>query len=179
MTDDIAQHVDTTLLHSYIALRQGVPPASGIDIFSYHDGMQRIKEYLGTEYSEGERAYTQDERSGRCYELACYALAAVPRIGRLVHGSVHGREEGMQRIGHAWLVITPPGGYAKLLWEPLTASLYLHDEFITWARAWPEVEYGAPDVQRLLRRYMHSGPWQEPRYTTKLTDGTIVPREGE
>ena len=133
--------------------------------FSGEDSPVGVLAMLGTENANDEPSATYEERRGRCYELAGYAIAFgearfVPGA-RLVHGSWHG-PGAKQRIGHAWLEIPTPAG--PLFWEPITATLFDHEVFAKWSRAWDERTYDMVTARRLCLANKNFGRWHDSRY---------------
>lgn len=128
-----------------------------------------VHTFLGTDRANGEPSTTFAERSGRCFELACWAVVAgwAPESSRLIHGSIHGRDDDMIRIAHAWVVL--PGG---LIWEPTNALIHDAGEFMTTARAWDEVSYTPKQAGQAVLRQDNFGPWHDARYPTKLPGET-------
>lgn len=113
-----------------------------------------MSEFYGTEEVGGESARTSEERAGRCYSLAGYALAmgTAPDDAILVHGSIEGF--GNPRIGHAWLQIAE-----DTIWEPMQARLW---PMLAWsAIASPVVDeaYTQDEVRRMIEFSGTWGPW--------------------
>ena len=97
-----------------------------------------------------------DQRRGRCYELACYALTlgSAPHDAVLVHGSIDGGT-ALGRIGHAWLRLAD-----GRVWEPTQARVY-GPEWLEWADARDEAEYDLHDARRRTLTSGHYGPWHD------------------
>lgn len=114
-------------------------------------------EYFGTEMVGGVPALTLEERLGRCYELAGYALSlttSVPSESLLVHGSIWG-VRAPRRIDHAWLLIDD-----RSIWEPATGAFY---DLAAWKiLARPEITrtYTGTEVRTYTTHYGHWGPWE-------------------
>lgn len=125
--------------------------------------------YFGTEDIDGERALTLSERGGRCFELSAYAIVfgTAPAGSVLVHGSIHGPEAGMQRIGHAWVEL--PDG---TVWEP-----YYHEIYRNWtefADARWERKYTAKAARRQIARHGTWGAWHKTAYPTRDHETGVV-----
>lgn len=100
----------------------------------------QLPELYGTEHL----GTTVDDRLGKCYEIAGYALMIgdAPSDAKLVHGSMH-HVRAPRRIGHAWLELAdgriwePIGGtfYDPLLWEYLVRGIVSHTYDQSTARA--------------------------------------------
>jgi hypothetical protein len=123
-----------------------------------------VKDLLGTAFANGERSVRFEDRLTRCNELTNFALVfgEAPDACRLIHGSMHGRFEGNQRIAHSWLILRTV--HADLVWEPATALWHMKDEWYKYARAWDEREYTKAQATQLTRATEHYGPWHESRY---------------
>jgi hypothetical protein len=106
-----------------------------------------------------ETALTFDQRVGRCYELAGYAvvMGSMPS-GILVHGSWHG-PGAPRRIGHAWVEFEVDDRI--LVWEPITARFYLKDEFTRWTLCEAEVRYTRKKALRKIAKSEHWGRWHD------------------
>lgn len=116
--------------------------------------------FMGTEWANGERAHTFDERVRRCYEIAGYAIAfgSAGDSARLVHGSWHGPNAD-QRIGHAWVEL--PNG---LLWEPIHAAIFDAEAMKAYARMWDERTYDKSTARKMIQSHQDYGRWHESRY---------------
>lgn len=117
------------------------------------------KAWLGTEWVGDERAQSSEERKGRCYELCAAAVAfmGAPTGSILVHGTIHGPDADMERIGHAW-VLLPNGA----VWEPYLRDVYVSEaEWTAFASAIPERKYGRKALRKLMQESDHFGPWHE------------------
>lgn len=125
--------------------------------------------FFGTEDIDGERALTPNERGGRCYELSAYAVVfgTAPEGSVLVHGSIHGPEAGMQRIGHAWIEL--PDG---TVWEPLYHEI--HRDWATYADAREERRYTRRAAMRKIARTGTWGAWHKPTYLTRDHESGVV-----
>lgn len=129
-----------------------------VDPYSYEP--PNVIDFLGTENANGEPSLTFEQRRGRCYELAGYALAfgAAPAGSLLVHGSWTGPVP-KERIGHAWLLL--PDGR---VWEPIRARLYDRADFYPWTKAWDEATYALTVARRHIAVSQHFGRWHHSRY---------------
>lgn len=115
-----------------------------------------LRAMLGTErYGEGIA-----DRVGSCYEIAAEGLVASHPAAMLVHGTIHGRMEGLERgrIGHAWIV------WGELVWEPIHACFFARKPWEHYARAWEERTYTLSTVGRMIADHGHYGRWHESRY---------------
>jgi hypothetical protein len=120
--------------------------------------------FYGTEVAGGCSAETMEERLGRCYELATWALLMqsdrhevdeqLPKGTVLVHGSIHGPLFDMQRIGHAWLEL--PDNW---VWEPVSRKIWNADAWTNFARPIVERRYSRLQTFDQVIRSGHSGPW--------------------
>ena len=128
-------------------LTRSEPPVQGLEDF-------------GTLDASGDAARTFDERVGRCYELAGYAVVFgdAPEGSRVVHGSWHG-PGAARRIGHAWVHID-----SDVVWEPIRMRLYEREAFYEWTRAEIEREYTAEQARLEMLRSGHFGRWHESRH---------------
>lgn len=134
-----------------------------------------VRRYYGTDNIEGEAlgwdVKNEDgvpARIGRCYELAWVAMAnaalnndLIPGTA-LVHGSIHGPEEGQVRMGHGWLEM--PGPHGKIIWEPFTAGLYDAEQWTIAMRARHERSYTLRQALILAEKTNDTGRWHESRY---------------
>lgn len=123
-------------------------------------------DHLGTENAGDRVSLTFDQRRGRCYELAGYALAfgTAPYGTLLVHGSWTGPVP-KERIGHAWLILPPDSDHpAPRVWEPIRYRVYDRDEFYEWTKAWDEATYALPVLRRHIATSGHFGRWHQSRY---------------
>lgn len=128
----------------------------------------RHRPYFGTEDISGEAGHTLEDRSGRCFELSCYALTlgTAPPDSTLVHGSIQGPYRDAERIAHAWVEL--PNGK---VWEPLRHEVYLN--FYEYALAMPERRYDIVRARRLTLSTGHWGPWHTPTYRSRDADGIV------
>lgn len=112
--------------------------------------------FYDTEWIGDEEARTLDQRLGRCYELAAFALAlgSAPRDAHLVHGSVHALPAPV-RIKHAWLEL--PDGH---VWEPARAHVWHGTSWWTYARPVIDVRYTVAEARRRIIDAGHWGPWE-------------------
>jgi hypothetical protein len=117
-------------------------------------------DWMGTENANDEPSLLFQQRRGRCYELAGFAVAfgAAGPHSRLIHGSWVGPVP-KERIGHAWVRL--PDGR---IWEPIRARIYASSDFYEWTKAWDEVEYTAMVARRLILANDSFGRWHESRY---------------
>ena len=122
-----------------------------------------IRDFCGTESVDDDTTVFEN-RLTRCNELTNYAMnwGDVPEGTRLIHGSIHGRYEGNERIQHSWLIVKTSQG--DLVWEPITHLWYEKEAWYQYARAWDEREYTAKQVQQLTTLSGHYGPWHDSRY---------------
>lgn len=124
------------------------------------------KAWFGTkDFDEEDPSHTTELRKGRCYELCCWAVASggAPAGSILVHGTIHGPDSDMERIGHAW-VLLPNGS----VWEPYLRDIYItEEEWNAFASAIPERKYGRMAVLKKMRDSEHFGPWHETEGKTK------------
>jgi hypothetical protein len=149
------------LIKGYIETR-GVPE-EGLDAdWSPVTGIIGIRDYFGTEHVDGD-SREFDQRISRCYELACHGLVAMPDSAMLVHGSIHGPEESMVRIAHAWCRMRTRSG-VDLVWEPITRLVHLRAEWEKAARAREEYAFDKVTAAYHLRTHDHTGPWMQMRY---------------
>lgn len=137
-----------------------------VGLFQFgNDGPVGVVAMMGTERANDEPSATYEERRGRCYELAGYAVAfgqaSVISGVKCVHGSWHG-PNAEQRIGHAWVEVPTPAGL--LIWEPINGVLFNADEFRKYTRAWDEVTYDLPTLRRALAAHGNYGRWHQSRY---------------
>ena len=119
-------------------------------------------DYLGTQDIEDDPAYTWEQRLTRCSELACYALllGEAPEGTLLVHGTIHGEDSPLGRIGHAWLRL--PDG---TIWEPIAAELHVNwAAWRDWAAAKVEATYTTEEAARNVLVHSHYGRWHESQY---------------
>jgi hypothetical protein len=120
------------------------------------------------EWDPEEIAVTHEQRSGRCYELCAIAVAfgTAGPDSVLVHGTIHGPDDDMERIGHAWVLLGN-----GMVWEPLTMNLYISEaNWTEFAAAIPERKYGPGRVRRLLKETDNFGPWHETEGATKKAE---------
>lgn len=129
-------------------------------------------EYFGTQVVGDRPARTLEERLGRCYELAGYAIALsfrVPDETIMIHGTIHG-VRAPRRIGHAWLLLPD-----RRIWESATGAFYPIDVWKIMAR--PEIDqtYTGQQTRQHIVAYGDWGPWADhvttSRYITDLTPG--------
>jgi hypothetical protein len=123
------------------------------------------KPFFGTEEVEGDPS-----RKGRCYELSCYALVfgTAPPNSILVHGSIHGPDDDMERIAHAWLEL--PNGK---VWEPYTHSVYVN--WLTFAEPREERRYTRYQAIRMVRQTGTWGAWHDVTWPVRDADtGKII-----
>lgn len=135
------------------------------DVEAHPDGgPMGVRDFMGTELANGEKSFSLQERLTRCNELCNWAILEGPRLDsvRLVHGTIHGRYNDVQRIRHAWLLLHTP--FVDICWEPATRLWYEKEPWYEWARAWDEREYTRAQVIELTRTSGHYGPWHESRY---------------
>ena len=119
-------------------------------------------DYMGTSFASGEFSVGMDARLSRCYELAGYAvLIGDLGDGVLVHGSIHGRALGCQRIGHGWVLLNVEPGEPAQVWEPITGEVYDRDEWYAWARAEDEVLYSKEEAAITMMRDGTWGRWHQ------------------
>lgn len=120
-----------------------------------------VHNLFGTGEAGDESSSEFSQRLSRCYELAGHALAfgTAPEDSMLVHGSMHGRMEGTQRIGHAWLIL--PG---DLVWEPITALIHDKAEWEDWTRARAEKSYTKLYLAKMLVARGDWGRWHNSKY---------------
>lgn len=114
-------------------------------------------EFFGTEHPSRGPAETQEQRAGRCYELAGHALllGSAPRDSLLIHGTIEGF--GNPRFGHAWLLLPDFNN----IWEPMQAKIW---PLIVWRGiANPKVNrtYSYEELQRFALKFEHWGPWHD------------------
>lgn len=117
--------------------------------------------YYGTENANGDSAHTFNERIGRCFELAAYALVfgSAPAEAQLIHGSMKGPHDSDKRIGHAWLRL--PGGQ---VWEPIMHLVYQARAWELFAQPQVQYNYSRAEVRRMLFLHEHYGPWATLKY---------------
>jgi hypothetical protein len=129
-------------------------PLSAVDLLGTSKGSDPVKP-----------ARTFEERLGRCFELAGYAVLGgdAPEGSRLVHGSWDGPGAKNGRIPHAWVEL--PG---SLIWEPITARIYDAIEFRLWVKAWDERTYVKKQAAQLALSSNNFGPWHESRYDPQI-----------
>lgn len=120
--------------------------------------MSEVIEYFGTENANNNPAKTQNQRAGRCFELAGYAIAlgTAPCAAILVHGSMHGLKAA-QRIEHAWLILLD----TEEIWEPMQGRRWRMDTWRVIARPHPIATYGKPEVHEMIQRFGNWGPWHD------------------
>lgn len=125
-----------------------------------------VRHLIGTEDSNGQSARTHEERVSRCFELAGWAIAAgvMSDKARLVHGSIHGPDQDMQRLGHAWIAVE------DLVWEPIMACFYDKEAFYAAFSARDEVSYTGAQATNNIFVNQNFGCWHESRYPTKLAE---------
>lgn len=166
MNDPLTVEGVPALIHDYFKARLATPHVQldiEVDLNSDHPKPPGIRSWLGTEDVDGP-ATEFDQRISRCNELTNYALlwGSAPDDAHLIHGSMHGRFDGNQRIRHSWLVLRR--GDVRLVWEPITALWHNMDAWYEYARAWDEREYVKRQVQQMTLATRHFGPWHESRY---------------
>lgn len=127
------------------------------------DAPYGVRDFCGTERVDND-TQVFDNRLTRCNELTNYAMlwGDAPAGARLIHGSIHGRYEGNERIQHSWLIIRTSRG--EMVWEPITHLWYDKEAWYDYARAWEEREYTAASVKALTKSSGHYGPWHESSY---------------
>lgn len=120
-------------------------------------------DYMGTSLVlTPEPAFCFELRLTRCYELAGMAVTLGDLAhGTLVHGSIHGRDERCERIGHAWVVFQEDAGEPLRVWEPITGKVYDLAEWYEFARAEEERRYEAPQAAALVVQFGHWGRFHE------------------
>lgn len=154
---------DPNLIRGYIEVA-GVP-ADGLDAdWSQVTNIVGVRDFLDTDRVDGP-SNTFNLRLTRCYELALHGLleGCWPAQGFLVHGSIHGPGDDMQRIAHAWLRVRTRSGI-DLVWEPITHLVHLQAEWERAARAREEYAYDKVTAAKTMLRFDHYGPWQKMRY---------------
>lgn len=106
-------------------------------------------------FSTEKMGNTKDDRLGKCYEIAAYALTlgSAPVGSTLVHGSVH-HIYVERRINHAWLVLP-----SNMIWEPISCIFWVPTAWTRIARAITHNTYTSNDVHELVIEHMHWGPW--------------------
>ena len=116
--------------------------------------------WFGTDLMIGEEPSTRyDDRKGRCYELAGYAVVfgTAPEGSVLVHGTMHGPYEDNERIGHAWVVL--PNGQ---VWEPTLAEVHASiGAWVGYAAAIAERRYTEREARKMIMRHGTWGCWHE------------------
>lgn len=113
--------------------------------------------YYGTEIVCGAPAHTVDERLGRCYSLAGFALIVgnAPHDAILVHGTIHGIFDGMERIGHAWLQLVNGD-----IWEPATCNIFTSTTWTIISRPCVVHQYTRYHAFCMIQSSKHWGPWE-------------------
>lgn len=121
--------------------------------------------YYGTEFVGDMPAYTFDERLGRCYSLAGYALAIgdVPFGTILVHGTIHGIFPGTTRIGYAWLELVD-----GTVWEPSSCDIYSNLVWDAIARPRDIRRYTVNEARCVIASCGHWGPWDTTTYSNAI-----------
>lgn len=122
-----------------------------------------VRHLIGTENSNEQPAAEFEQRRGRCFELSGWGIVfggVVPKTKtRLVHGSIQGRGEGMERIGHAWLMLPE-----HLVWEPATSCFYDEAAFYSAFSARDEISYTWRQAMQNMLRTENFGSWHGSRY---------------
>lgn len=120
-----------------------------------------VRAYFGTDTVEGEPAFTFSQRKGRCYEMTALALVTndFPDGTRLVHGTIHGPEDDMVRMGHSWLLLG-----SELVWEPARAMIHPRDDWYAFARATEEQVYDLYEARKQMVLTGHYGRWHKSEY---------------
>lgn len=113
-------------------------------------------EYYGTQIVGHQKAETVEQRYGRCYELAGYALAlgTASRDAILIHGTMHGIR-APRRIEHAWLLIRD----GDAVWEPIRGGIW---PSLGWdAIARPQITkiYTQHQLRQMIAKFGNWGPW--------------------
>ena len=123
------------------------------------------KRWFGTDHMMGEEPSTRyEERKGRCYELAGYAVVfgTAPAGSILVHGTMHGPYEDNERSGHAWVVL--PGGR---VWEPTLAEIHATvGDWVGYAAAIAERRYTEREARKLIMATGNWGCWHDTKGRT-------------
>lgn len=116
--------------------------------------------FFGTQQANGEPSAEYEDRRGRCFELATYAVVfgTVPEGSILHHGSWHG-PGAPERIAHAWVEL--PGGF---IWEPITCNVYEKTSFEHWTACWSEVAYTRKAAMQMTNKTGTYGSWHGSRY---------------
>lgn len=112
--------------------------------------------YYGTSVVGDDAACTFEQRLGRCYQLAAYALAlgTAPEDATLVHGAVKSLVPGTQTIDHAWLELAD-----GTVWEPITRKFWHAQVWSDFARPRRTRRYSQMDVLDCILEHGHWGPW--------------------
>lgn len=160
-------HINEWLLNRTVTMFLLIRPQAtkvDVEILDKDGSPPGIRDYCGTDLVGGEPANVFEDRLTRCNELTNYALlfGSAPDGTRLVHGSIHGRYEGNERIQHSWLIVRTDMG--QLVWEPITHLWYDKEAWYEYARAWEEREYAKRQAEILTAQSGHYGPWHESRY---------------
>lgn len=92
-----------------------------------------------------------DERLGRCYELAGRFVMDHPDT-ELVHGTI--QRDPLPANPHAW-VITPSG-----IWEPITDETWEDGLFEVFFNAIPITTYTRLEALDMMVEHEHFGPWK-------------------
>lgn len=114
--------------------------------------------YYGTENVGDDAAHKLDQRLGRCYELAGYALTLgdAPAGSTLVHGSIHAvLLRNTTRIDHAWIEL-PDGD----VWEPVSRVIWPIGAWNAFAQPVISHRYVADEARTKILNFHHWGPWE-------------------
>lgn len=110
----------------------------------------------------------EEERRGRCYELAWRFLRDY-KEGTLIHGAVFGGERP-RWVNHAWVELD------DAVYEPQTDSLYRKEAFYRDLKAKPAQRYTWLEAATLALKTYNYGPWSSSESEFGTTETQLLPQ---